>query len=72
MGMKAAKPTTLKILKTLELLGWVHRDPLTKHYFLGTQLITYADKALKSIDIAKIAYPSLQKLRDETQETINL
>lgn len=71
-GMKAAKPTTLKILNTLELLGWVHRDSLTKQYFLGTQLITYADKALKSIDIAKIAYPYLQKLRDETQETINL
>lgn len=71
-GMGVAKPTTLKILNTLELLGWVRRDELTKQYSLGTQLITYADKALESLDIAKIARPFLQKLRDETQETINL
>lgn len=71
-GMGVAKPTTLKILNTLELLGWVRRDELTKQYYLGTQLITYADKALQSIDITKIAHPFLEKLRDETQETINL
>ena len=71
-GMGVAKPTTLKILNTLELLGWVRRDDLTKQYYLGTQLITYADKALQNINIAKIAHPFLQKLRDETQETINL
>lgn len=70
--MGVAKPTTLKILNTMEMLGWVRRDDLTKQYYLGTQLITYADKALQSIDIAKIAHPFLQKLRDETQETINL
>lgn len=71
-GMAVAKPTTLKILNTLEVLGWVRRDELTKQYFIGAQLISYADKALKSMDITKIANPYLQELRDKTQETINL
>lgn len=71
-GLNASKPTTLKILNTLEMLGWVRRDEQTKHYLLGTQLITYADKALKSINLPEITRPYLQQLRDETQETINL
>lgn len=67
-----SKPTTLKVLNTLELLHWIRRDKITKGYYLGTQLIVYGDKALASIDLIKIAKPYLQKLRDATEETINL
>lgn len=71
-GLKFSKPTTLKILNTLELLGWVIRYDQTKQYFLGTQLISFGDKALASMDLVKIARPYLTELRDKTQETINL
>lgn len=71
-ALSFSKPTTLKILNTLELLHWVRRDDETKQYFLGTQLISLGDKALSSMDLVKIVHPYLAKLCDETQETINL
>ncbi|WP_179393841.1 IclR family transcriptional regulator [Lacticaseibacillus absianus] len=71
-GLAAPKPTILKILGTMELLGLVRRDENTKQYFLGTQLIAYAAKALSSFDIASVAKPFIQHLRDVTNETVNL
>ncbi|WP_125702236.1 IclR family transcriptional regulator [Lacticaseibacillus daqingensis] len=71
-GLSASKPTTLKILTTMDMLGLVRRDEQTKQYYLGTQLIAYAQKAIDSFDIAGIAQPYLHELRDATGETINL
>lgn len=71
-GLHASKPTTLKILTTMDMLGLVRRDSITKQYYLGTQLVAYAQKALASFDISNIARPFLQELRDQTGETINL
>lgn len=71
-ALNFSKPTTLKILNTLELLRWVHRNDRTKQYYLGTQLISYGDKALETMSLVNIARPYLLKLRDETEETINL
>ena len=71
-GIGFSKPTTLKILNTLELLDWVHRDEQTKQYYLGTQLISFGDKALESMSLVNLTRPFLMKLRDETKETINL
>ena len=71
-GLSTSKPTTLKILSTMDMLGLVRRDDRTKQYFIGTQLIAYAQKALASFDIAAVARPFLTKLRDETGETVNL
>ncbi|MGJ0782635.1 IclR family transcriptional regulator [Lacticaseibacillus rhamnosus] len=71
-GLSSSKPTILKILNTLDLIGFVRRDEQTKRYYLGTELIPYAQKALDSFDIAKVARPFLETLRDETGETINL
>ncbi|MCI1892825.1 MAG: IclR family transcriptional regulator [Schleiferilactobacillus perolens] len=71
-GLNSSKSTTLKILKTMEHLGFVRREEETKRYVLGTQLIPYATKAISSFDIANVAQPYLEKLRDETGETINL
>ena len=65
-GLGMAKPTTMN------QLGMVRRDDQTKRYYIGTQMIAYAQKALASFDIAGAARPFLQKLRDETGETINL
>lgn len=71
-ALNFSKPTTLKILNTLQLLRWIHRSPRTKQYYLGTQLISYGDKALDSMSLVSLARPYLLKLRDETEETINL
>ncbi|KRO17311.1 IclR family transcriptional regulator [Lacticaseibacillus saniviri] len=71
-GIDLSKPTVLKILNTLTVLDFVRRDDDTKRYYLGTQLLTYADKALKGFDIRSVALPNLGELRDRTEETINL
>lgn len=72
LGTNLPKPTALKILDTLNYLGFVRKDEDTLQYYLGTSLITYAEKARASIDISKIAMPYLKNLRDETKETVNL
>lgn len=71
-GVDQSKPTVLKILTTLSALNFVRRDDDTKRYYLGTQLLAYADKALTSFDIRSFALPSLTKLRNQTEETVNL
>lgn len=71
-GLHSPKPTTLKILSTLETLGFVWRDTDSKRYFLGTHFIPYAQKALATFNIVNVARPFLEDLRDKTEETINL
>lgn len=69
---KINAPTTLKILNTLEYLGFVRRDPDTRKYYLGTQFLTYGEKASSSFDIGSVTRNALQDLRDATGETVNL
>lgn len=71
-GLGWPKPTLFKILNTMELIGFVRKNEDTKQYVLGISLIPYAQKAISSFNIVEIASPYLRKLRDSTQETINL
>ncbi|MCI1987252.1 MAG: IclR family transcriptional regulator [Lactobacillus sp.] len=71
-GTTASKPTTLKLLTTLAVLQLVRREEDSKRYYLGTQMLSYGEKAADSFDITAIARPYLQQLRDETGETVNL
>lgn len=66
------KSTVFKILKTLEYCEFVRCLGEEKHYYLGTVFLTYAQKTLSTFDINLIAKPYLSKLRDETNETVNL
>ncbi len=65
-------PTTLKILTTLEALHFIRRDRESRRYYLGTQFLTYGQKASESFDVRSIAHDALVKLRDATSETVNL
>jgi DNA-binding IclR family transcriptional regulator len=71
-GTRIAKPTALKILHTLCAIGFMRRDPESRRFYLGTQLIPYATKATSSFEIRDVAFPALDKLRAATGETINL
>ncbi|MGV0167314.1 IclR family transcriptional regulator [Furfurilactobacillus sp. WILCCON 0119] len=71
-GVAMSKPTTLKILTTMETLGFVTKTAETKNYSLGIAFLAYGQKAAESFDIKTLAAPALTKLRDETNETINL
>ncbi|WP_440897656.1 IclR family transcriptional regulator [Amphibacillus sp. Q70] len=65
-------PTTLKILNTLLLIGYVQKDPDTKTFSLGPRLIKYANKSLHQVSIKQIAQPHLEKLQRMTEETVHL
>ncbi|WP_121613914.1 IclR family transcriptional regulator [Mesobacillus foraminis] len=64
--------TALKILDTLLLIGYVHKDPETKKFSLGTKLIKYANKSINQLDIKQIAHPYLVDLQQKTTETVHL
>lgn len=71
-GVGMPKPTTLKILNTMEELGLVTKTEDSKKYSLGISLLEYGQKAYENFDIGSIASPILERLRDKTNETINL
>ena len=66
------KSTVYKILQTLEYVGFVRCLGEDKRYYLGTVFLSYAQKTLGTFDINLVAQPYLAKLRDITNETVNL
>ncbi|MFC4324277.1 IclR family transcriptional regulator [Litchfieldia salsa] len=64
--------TALKILDTLLLIGYVHKNIESKKFSLGQALIKYANKAINQLDIKDIAQPHLEELNKITTETVHL
>ncbi|THE10515.1 IclR family transcriptional regulator [Bacillus timonensis] len=67
-----AKSTVIRLLYTLELNNFVERDPSTFKYKLGKQLYFIGNLAGRSIEIRSVAKATMEKLRDQTRETVNL
>ncbi|HHY98032.1 MAG TPA: IclR family transcriptional regulator [Firmicutes bacterium] len=64
--------TTHRLVSSLMEIGYVTQDRETGEYMLGVKILFLAGVVLKRLDLRKIAYPFLEKLRDETGETANL
>ncbi|MFS0862672.1 IclR family transcriptional regulator [Fredinandcohnia sp. 179-A 10B2 NHS] len=64
--------TALKILDTLQYIGYVKKDDETKKFSIGTRIIQYANKAINQAQIKDIAQPYLEILRKQTTETVHL
>ncbi|MGZ0085980.1 IclR family transcriptional regulator [Caldibacillus thermoamylovorans] len=67
-----AKSTTTRLLATLEQNRLIVKDPETLKYRLGQGLYYLGHIAGKSIEVREIAKPVMERLRDETRETVNL
>ncbi|MEH7238163.1 IclR family transcriptional regulator [Bacillus sp. JJ1562] len=67
-----AKSTVIRLLYTLELNNYVERDPATFKYRLGKQLYFIGNLAGRSIEIRSVAKATMERLRDQTRETVNL
>lgn len=63
--------TTLKILDTLLLIGFVSRDR-NKNYRLGSKLIRYANQGMDQLDLVESTLPYLENLQKSIDETIHL
>ncbi|HIY56776.1 MAG TPA: IclR family transcriptional regulator [Candidatus Tetragenococcus pullicola] len=70
-GTQITASTTLKILDTLVLIGYVTRQE-NKHYRLGLKLIRYANQNIEQLDLVEITQPALEKLQEKIDETIHL
>jgi DNA-binding IclR family transcriptional regulator len=64
--------TTYRLLAALEKYGFVRRDPHTGRFNLGLRLAELGHLALERIELRMIARPLLQRLMEETAETIHL
>ncbi|TRZ37953.1 IclR family transcriptional regulator [Niallia circulans] len=64
--------TALKILETLNYIGYVQKDTELKKFSLGPTIIKYANRAIQHLDIKEIAQPHLEALQAETGETVHL
>jgi IclR family transcriptional regulator, KDG regulon repressor len=66
------KSTTASLIYTLEANGMLAQNPATRKYHLGLKLVERAFAMLDQVEVRQIAYPHLQALRDQWNETVNL
>jgi DNA-binding IclR family transcriptional regulator len=64
--------TTFRILATLACSNYVERDDLSGAYRVGIACLELAGAYMESSDIRRIALSELERLRDETKETVHL
>lgn len=70
-GTEMTASTTLKILDTLVLIGYVNKNQ-DKTYRLGSKLIRYANKNIDQLDLVELSLPYLEQLQKSIDETIHL
>ena len=66
------RTTVWRLIGTLENYGFVERDPLTKGYQLGYAANRLAAQATNYGPLIRRARTSMEKLREETEETVLL
>ena len=66
------KSTTHRYVATLVKLEYVHQDPETRKYHLGPRVVDLGFAAIDSMELTRVAAPSLQALADETGYTASM
>ena len=66
------KSTAFNLVNTMEQLGLLEQDEITKAYRLGTHLLRLGEIAKKSITVIDVAKPFMTDLRDKVNETVQL
>ena len=67
-----SKTTAYRMLRTLEIEGFIAYNPDSELYHIGQASIPVAYLALSNIGFARMAHPILEKLADITSETVEL
>lgn len=66
------RPTALKILDTLEQIGYVLKNKKTRTYSIGFKLIKYSTKEMHELDLEAHVTDYLGELHDQFDETVHL
>jgi len=64
--------TAFRLLQTLMVRGYVEQEKANRTYFLGPRIFQMGSAYLRGSDLAAIARPHLEALRDEVGETAYL
>lgn len=64
LGWRRTEP--FRFLHTLESLGYLRRDPVTKRYELTPKVLEIGFAALANLQLPELAQPYLERLRDRT------
>lgn len=67
-----SKAVVHRILQSLASRSFVVADPVTREYRLGASAVALGARALRDLDLRRVARPVLRQLRDETGETTTL
>lgn len=67
-----SKSTAFRFTYTLEKLGYLKRDPDTKHYRPGLKVLRLGFTALNSLEVSQVARPYLEDLSKLCGETTNM
>ena len=67
-----SKSTAFRMVSTLELLGYLERDPETRQYHPGLKVLQLGFTALNSMDVAQIGQVYLKSLSEACGETTNM
>ena len=70
--IRLSPSTTFRQLATLSSYAYVQRDEQTSQYVLGRACLELARAYYEGNDLRRIALPELERLRNETKETIHL
>ncbi len=61
-----------RLTYTLENMGLLERDPLTKRFRIGSRMISLALSVTRNLELKKVAHPFIQALSDEIGEVVGL
>jgi len=67
-----SRTSCFRLLQSMKALNFVEQDPHSKRYRLGARNISIGAAALNNLSLRQISLPFMKKLRQETDETINL
>jgi IclR family KDG regulon transcriptional repressor len=71
-GMSLPKSTVAGLVSTLEQNGYLDQNPENRKYRLGFKLAERTGVFLELLDLRRIAAPTLEDLRDDCNESVNL
>ncbi|MBO2537428.1 IclR family transcriptional regulator [Rummeliibacillus suwonensis] len=65
------KTSVYRMVSSLEVIGFLNKDD-NGFYKLGLIFLQFGELVSERLDLRKIAFPILEKLRDEVDEAVNL
>ena len=70
--LRLPKSTVFRMVGTLELRGYVRRDPRSGRYRLGIRAMELGTAVLNHLELREVARPELEALVEETREIAHL